>query len=205
VGAAVVVAVCLAGPPAGLTQRADPDDVCGPYKPGEHCGPGNDRQTVGGGEKVSHKGWPKVTGIFWIVNDSRNHRRIGGPDNDELLGHHGSDHIEGKAGNDILWGDWDPKNNNERQRDVLYGGTGNDFIYPSHGPTKVEGGPGNDYVYAFYGRGTIDCGPGKHDRARVRLEGNPFRVRRCETVGHFCGIGPDGHGGCLKPGEKRRD
>jgi hypothetical protein len=201
--ASFVVAAFLVGPTAGSTQEADPDAICGPPKQGEHCGPGNDRHTSGGGEKVSHKNWPSVSGILWIVNDSGNHQKTGGPDNDELLGHHGSDRIEGNDGNDIIWGDWDPKNNNEHQRDKLYGNTGNDFIYPSHGLTKVEGGPGNDYVYAYYGRGTIDCGPGKYDRARVRLEGNPFRTRRCETVGHFCSIGPDGHGGCLKPGEKR--
>jgi Ca2+-binding RTX toxin-like protein len=200
----VVIAACLAAPQAGLTQKEDPDDVCGPPKSGEHCGPGNDRQTPGGGEKVSHKGWPKVSGIFWIVNDSRNHKKIGGPDSDEMLGHHGSDRIEGKGASDILWGDWDPKHNNGRQRDIIYGGAGNDFIYPSHGSTKVEGGPGNDYVWAKFGRGTIDCGPGKKDRARVRLN-SPWRVRRCETIGHFCKFGPDGKGGCLKPGEKRRD
>ena len=55
---------------AGLTEKTDPGDLCGPPKSGEHCGPGNDRQTPGGGEKVSHKGWPKVSGIFWRVKDS---------------------------------------------------------------------------------------------------------------------------------------
>jgi RTX calcium-binding nonapeptide repeat (4 copies) len=200
--AVLASAVCLASAQAGLSQNADPDEVCGPPKAGEHCGPGLSRHTAGGGNKVSHKGWPRVTGIFWIVNDSRNHKRIGGPDNDELLGHHGSDRIEGASGNDIIWGDWDPKHNNERQHDILYGNAGNDWIYPSHGPTKVEGGPGNDHVWAFYGRGVIDCGPG-NDTARVHLNG-PFKVHRCETINHFCGFGSDGHGGCLKPGEKRR-
>ena len=38
--------------------------------------------------------------------------KAGGPLNDELLGHHGSDRLSGKGGHDILWGDWDPKNNN---------------------------------------------------------------------------------------------
>ena len=52
--------------------------------------------------------------------------------------------------------------------------------------------------WAKFGRGTIDCGPGNKDRARVHLNG-PFRVRRCETVGHFCGFGADGHGGCRSP------
>jgi RTX calcium-binding nonapeptide repeat (4 copies) len=201
--AVLASAVCLASAQAGLGQKADPDEVCGPPKAGEHCGPGLGRQTTGGGDKVSHKGWPKVTGIFWIVNDSRGHKRVGGPDNDELLGHHGSDLIQGAGGNDIVWGDWDPKHNSEGQRDLLYGGPGNDWIYPSHGPTKVNGGPGNDHVWAFYGRGVIDCGPGK-DTARVKLTGSPFKTHNCENIVHFCGFGSDGHGGCLKPGEKRR-
>jgi hypothetical protein len=199
---ALVIAACLTGPQVGAGQKADPDEVCGAPKQGEHCGPGLGRHTAGGGDKVSHKGWPRVTGIFWIVNDSRDHKRIGGPDNDELLGHHGSDRIEGGDGNDVLWGDWDPNNNTTRQHDILYGDAGNDWIYPSHGSTTVKGGPGNDHVWAFYGRGVIDCGPGK-DTARVHLNG-PFRVHNCETINHFCGFGSDGHGGCLKPGEKRR-
>jgi Ca2+-binding RTX toxin-like protein len=142
-----------------------------------------------------------VTGILWKVLDSRDRSKAGGPDNDELLGHHGSERLEGLGGRDILWGDWDPRNNNGRQRDVLIGGEGDDFIYPSHGVTTVRGGPGRDYVWAYYGRGVIDCGPGR-DRARVRLE-TRFRVRNCEVIGHFCAYGNDGRGGCLKPGEKR--
>src|SRR2546428_43331 len=57
VGAALAVLACLVGAQAGLTQQEDPGDVCGPPKRGEHCGPGNGRQTPGGGDKVSHKGW----------------------------------------------------------------------------------------------------------------------------------------------------
>ena len=68
-------------------------------------------------------------------------------------------------GHDILWGDWDPSNNNTRQKDVLDGGPGNDWLYPSHGSTVVKGGAGKDYVWAYYGRGTIDCGPGQGHRA----------------------------------------
>jgi Ca2+-binding RTX toxin-like protein len=166
----------------------------------ETCGPGNGRRTPGGGEKVSHKGWPAVTGILWQVHHSRGVRLVGGDANDELLGHHGSDTIVGGPGHDILWGDWDPKNNNGRQRDVLRGGAGNDWIYPSHGRTKVLAGPGRDDVWAFYGRGTIDCGPG-NDTVRIRMNG-AFRVKNCETVNHFCAFGSNGRGGCLKPGEK---
>ena len=175
--------------------------ICGQPRSDETCGPGNGRKTEGGGEKVSHKGWPAVTGILWQVRHTRGSSRSGSGLDDELLGHHGSDTIIGSEGNDIIWGDWDPKNNNGRQKDTLVGGPGNDFIYPSHGKTKVDAGDGNDYIWAFYGKGTIDCGPG-NDRVRVRL-GKYFRLKNCETVGHFCAFGNDGKGGCLKPGEKK--
>ena len=177
--------------------------LCEPRQPNVNCAPGAGGKTAGGGDKVPHKGWPAVTGILWKVLDSTGRKKVGGPDNDELLGHHGSDRLSGAAGNDILWGDWDPERNSSRQRDVLDGGPGNDWLYPSHGRSVVKGGPGRDYVWAYYGRGTIDCGPGTNDTARVRLNG-PWKVRNCEHVLHFCAFGSDGHGGCLKPGEKRR-
>src|SRR6266536_3184918 len=173
-------------------------DLCAPRQAGVQCGPGNGRKTAGGGEKVPHKGWPAVTGILWKVLGSGGHRKVGGPDNDELLGHHGSDRLSGGPGHDILWVDWDPNNNNARQRDVLDGGAGNDWIYPSHGSTVVSGGPGRDYVWAYYGHGSIDCGPG-NDTARVKL-GGAWKVHNCERVVHFCAHGSNGRGGCLKPG-----
>ena len=174
--------------------------LCANLKRGEQCGPGNNRRTAGGGEKVSHKGWPAISGVLWKALDSGDHTRKGGPDNDELLGHHGSDHLTGGPGHDVLWGDWDPRNNNGRQRDTLIGNAGNDWIYPSHGTTRVRAGSGNDYVWAYYGKGTIDCGPGR-DTARVRING-AFRLKNCEIVKHFCAHGEDGHGGCLTAGGK---
>jgi hypothetical protein len=202
---AIALAPGPAGAYAGATAHAAaaPRDGggCGPSRPGEQCGPGNGRRTVGGGEKVSHKGWPAVTGILWRVLDDAGHRRVGTELNDELLGHHGSDSISGRGGDDIIWGDWDPAGNTTSQRDVLRGGPGNDWIYPSHGVTTVLAGAGDDHVWAFYGRGTIDCGPGD-DTVRVRL-GGAFRVRNCEHVNHFCAFGNNGHGGCRKPGEPK--
>jgi hemolysin type calcium-binding protein len=176
--------------------------LCEPRQPNVSCAPGGGVRTPGGGDKVPHKGWPRVTGILWKVLDSTGRRKAGGPDNDELLGHHGSDRLSGGAGHDILWGDWDPKDNNGRQRDTLDGGAGNDWLYPSHGRGVVRGGPGRDYVWAYYGRGVIDCGAGDEDTARVRLE-TRFRVRNCERIRHFCAFGSDGKGGCKKPGEAR--
>lgn len=181
----------------------DPDGaaaLCPPARAGESCDEGGGRQTPGGGEKVSHKGWPKVTGILWKVNDSRGSSKTGGARNDELLGHHGSDRIAGAGGKDILWGDWDPKNNGTRQVDVLDGGAGNDWIYSSHGRNVIRGGAGSDYVWAYYGRGTIDCGAG-NDTLRVRLE-NDYRYKNCERIKNFCGFGSKPGGGCYKPGEK---
>ena len=151
-------------------RRGSTPDLCAPSQPGVQCGPGNGRKTSGGGSKVPHTGWPAVTGILWKVLDSSGRKKVGGAANDELLGHHGSDRIFGGPGNDILWGDWDPSNNNTHQKDVLDGGPGNDWLYPSHGTTVVKGGAGKDYVWAYYGRGTIDCGPGQ-DTARVKLNG----------------------------------
>ena len=185
-----------------IAQPSAAADLCGLLPAGVQCGPGNGRTTAGGGEKVSHKGWPAVTGILWKVNTSTGYRRAGGPANDELLGHHGDDILSGGAGDDILWGDWDPRGNTTRQRDVLRGGAGNDWIYPSHGTTTVLGGAGDDHVWAFYGKGTIDCGPGR-DTVRVRMNG-AFRLRNCEVVNHFCAFGSDGHGGCRQPGARRR-
>jgi hypothetical protein len=198
----LIVAAARGGKATLPGQRGSTTDLCAPRQPSVQCGPGNGRKTSGGGDKVPHNGWPAVTGILWKVLDSSGRKKVGGPANDELLGHHGSDRLSGAAGNDILWGDWDPSNNNTHQKDVIDGGPGNDWLYPSHGSTVVKGGAGKDYVWAYYGRGTIDCGPGE-DTARVKLNG-PWKLRNCERVLHFCAFGSDGHGGCLKPGEKRK-
>ncbi|HWK25839.1 MAG TPA: hypothetical protein VNS09_04710 [Solirubrobacter sp.] len=188
-----------------ITPTALAQDRCGPPKRGEQCGEGNGRQTPGGGGtgKVSHKGWPKVTGILWQVTETgrATHRREGTEDNDELLGHHGDDTVIGGPGHDVLWGDWDPNNNNERQTDVLRGGAGNDFLYPSHGKNLLYGGPGNDRIIAYYGHGLIDCGPGDKDYAQTRWQSSAYKVVNCEHVRHFCAFGSKPNGDCKKPGE----
>lgn len=180
----------------------DEEDRCGPQKQGEQCGEGNGRQTPGGGDtgNVSHKGWPKITGILWKVLDSGDHERTGTEDNDELLGHHGDDTLYGLAGKDVLWGDWE-KDNPSNQTDVMRGGDGNDFIYPSHGKNNMYGGRGNDRIIAYYGHGLIDCGPGNKDFAQTRWQRDDYRVRNCERIRHFCAFGSKPNGDCKKPGE----
>lgn len=198
-----------AGPAQADDSAADyANTLCKQANPHtDHCSAGNGRKTRGGAGtgKVSHKGWPAIDGVFWSVfsKGRGKHRFRGGALPDELLGHHGDDSIFGGAGSDVLWGDWDPKNNNTRQRDRLSGGDGNDFLYASHGRNRMKGGSGKDLLYAFYGRGTIDCGPGKRDTARVRMN-RAYKVRNCEIIRHFCAFGSHANGTCRKPGEARR-
>jgi Ca2+-binding RTX toxin-like protein len=210
-GFAVSAAVALSLPAAGLTQSTA--ELCADAQPGVvNCGPGNNRKAPGGGGagKVPHndglnskspatRSWPALSGILWqVVEDSKTPRtQAGGPLNDELLGHHGTDRLSGGGGHDILWGDWDPVANNSAQRDVLDGGPGNDWLYPSHGRSIVKGGAGADYVWAYYGKGTIDCGPGI-DTARIRTNG-AFKTKGCEKIRHFCANGENTQGQCLSP------
>jgi hemolysin type calcium-binding protein len=196
---AALLVIAVTAVPASSGAPRQSSAPCAGMHPSIECQPGNNRQTVGGGDKVPHTGWPQISGVLAKVVDSSGRRMVGGPANDELLGHHGSDNIAGGPGKDVLWGDWDPQDNSTRQRDALRGGPGDDFIYPSHGTTRVLAGAGKDSIWAFYGKGTIDCGPGR-DTARIR-ENGAFRTRNCERIRHFCQFGSKPNGDCKKPGE----
>ena len=160
--------------------------VCRPASRRTSCRAGRGRRTIGGPGtgKVSHRRWPRITGVYLTFPSFGGGRLAGGERADELLGHHGSDTIFGGPGSDVIWGDWDPDNNNTFQRDSLNGGPGTDFIYTSHGRNRVTGGPGNDFIWAFYGRGTIDCGPGI-DTVRLRKRQSAYKLRGCERRGKF--------------------
>lgn len=198
-GATLITAA--AGLAAGPAMAAAPDG-CGAQRPGETCRAGEGQRSPGGGDKVSHEGWPAITGIFWQVVDLGAHELEGGSGNDELLGHNGDDRISGGDGADVIWGDWDPRTNPASQADRLSGGAGDDWLYSSHGRNTIRGGAGADVVWAYYGRGTIDCGPGR-DTLRVRLV-NEYSWRNCERIKNFCAFGskPGDRGGCYKPGER---
>jgi hypothetical protein len=211
VNAAVLVAM-IAGLCAATSAAQRPIDtytteLCMQADPAtDNCKSGGGAQTPGGAGtgKVPHTGWPKIDGIFWqVTGDGRDARRFrGGDKSDELLGHHGDDTILGGDKSDVLWADWDPNGNTKKQKDVLSGGDGNDFLYASHGRNTMRGGKGKDLLYAFYGKGTIDCGPGHHDTAQVRTNG-AYKVRNCENIKHFCAFGSDANGGCKKPSSSR--
>ena len=155
--------------------------LCPQVRPGEHCGPGNGRKTGGGGNKVSHAGWPAITGVFFIVQRrGGKHRFTGTKLNDEILGYDGHDRLAGGKGKDVIWGDWHAVPHNPKsQRDTLLGGPGKDFIYTSHGRNVVRAGTGNDRIYAHWGRGVIDCGPGV-DWVGVNNFDFHYKLRHCE-------------------------
>jgi hypothetical protein len=165
------------------SKRGGRRGLCPPVKRGEHCGPGNSRRSSGGGDKVSHAGWPPVTGVFFVVQvHGGKHRFKGTKLNDEILGYDGHDHLSGGKGKDIIWGGYKPvPDNPTSQHDTLIGGPGKDFIYPSHGRNVVRAGSGNDRIYAHWGRGVIDCGPG-NDWVGVNKFDLHFTMRNCERV-----------------------
>ncbi len=199
--AAAAAAPCSAI--AGAREEAPGDRCAERETAGTNCQEGNGRRVAGGGDKVSHKGWPAVTGLLWIAETAGARTYDGTDDNDELLSHHASDTVNGGAGNDIIWGDWDPRGNTTSQRDVLSGEEGADWIYTSHGSNTVRGGSGNDFIFAYYGHGTIDCGPGRYDRVKIRLGTGQYEVRNCETILNFCAYGSIGGTRCAKPGERK--
>ena len=128
-------------------------------------------------------GTDAVTGILWIVRESTKGQRDTGTElNDELLGSHGNDRINGNTGHDILWGDFLPWGNNTWQHDVIAGGPGNDWIYSSHGRNNIWGGAGNDHIWGHFGHGTIDCGSG-WDVVHTKRH-STYKLRNCERHLH---------------------
>ncbi len=125
---------------------------------------------------ASHAQWPRIDGKHKKAG-RRSVRYTGTERHDELLGHHGSDILRGLGRSDVLWGDWDGTGQPTCQRDRIYGGSGNDFIYGSLGRNVVYGGAGNDAISVHYGRGVVDCGPGReiYHVARTRRKGYTFR------------------------------
>jgi RTX calcium-binding nonapeptide repeat (4 copies) len=74
-----------------------------------------------------------------------------------LLGGYGDDTIYAGDQGDVIWGDYHPEGQPESQRDYLHGGSGNDWIYSSHGYNEIWTGAGNDHLALVYGHGVVFC------------------------------------------------
>lgn len=161
-----------------VTAAAARPPECSQARHPDKCFRGSGKTTPGGGGKASHAGWPRITGVFWMVMRNHSTTFAGSRRHDELLGWHGNDTISGGDGHDVIWGDWDP-DQPAAQSDVLNGNGGDDWIYASHGRNSIRAGSGNDYVWATYGHGFIDCGPGTKDTVRLRIH-YQYIVKNCE-------------------------
>lgn len=129
--------------------------------------------------------WPKIDGELWINSDDLDTSHAGGPKNDELLGGHGDDVIDGREGHDVIWGDHKATGNTKRQRDTIRGGPGKDWVYASHGRNTIYGGAGQDTIRVWFGRGFVDCGSGRDDILYVsKTQNKKVKRRNCETVSH---------------------
>lgn len=185
-GALVMLALALPlGARSATTAPAPstPAALCAAKHAGEKCLAGGGRSLPSCATCVSHKGWPRITGVIWQVTENARttHTFAGGPDNDELLGRHGTNAIAGLGGDDVIWGDSAATGNGPPQIDVLVGGDGNDWIYSSHGTNYIFGGPGRDAIFAFFGKGVVDCGPGQ-DTLRLHRGKHLYKVHNCEKI-----------------------
>lgn len=111
--------------------------------------------------EADHTGWP------------REEHHEGHPDNESgvmrghdgvhnyLLGGDGNDTIYAGNDGDVIWGDSHPGGQPTTQRDLLHGGSGEDWLYASWGYNAIWTGAGNDHIALVYGYGTVYCdGPG---------------------------------------------
>lgn len=135
--------------------------------------------------KTSHDRWPVIEkGHLFKQSIDADYEKTGTDGSDEILGHHGSDTLAGGAGSDVLWGDWDPSDQPTSQTDRISGGSGDDFIYSSHGHNFIDAGAGADYVKVHFGYGTINCGPGRDILEISPKAQKRSKIKNCELVTH---------------------
>lgn len=115
----------------------------------------------------------------------------------ELEGGVGSDHLDGRGGDDFIT---DSNATTETLRDrpgttnTLIGGPGNDEVYGGPGDDDIRGGTGDDNIRGEFGVDRLAAGPGNDQlsdyfdaRPGARLDGGPGT----DTLGEFFLYGPE--------------
>jgi len=100
----------------------------------------------------------------------------------ELLGGHGNDTIHAGPKGDVIWGDYKPSGQPNSQRDKLFGGAGNDFIYASHGRNVIRSGGGRDVVKVRFGRGVVHCDSASALVYMARTRRRSYRLAGCARI-----------------------
>jgi Ca2+-binding RTX toxin-like protein len=130
---------------------------------------------------ASHAGWPPDEHHEGHPNNESG-ELVGLPKvHNELLGGAGNDTIRAGNRGDVIWGDSHAGDQPTTQRDFLYGGPGNDWIYASHGYNDIWTGAGTDHVFITYGYGTVHCnGPGlKHLTVPYLASNRHYKLLGC--------------------------
>jgi len=105
-----------------------------------------------------------------------------GPDDDTLYGTYGNDNLDGGAGNDAIYGNYNGTGN-----DILHGGTGNDLIYGSADWSQLYGDDGNDTLNGGNGGDTL------REEVHIPLcnAATLQRSNRCRPEGKTLSVPPD--------------
>jgi RTX calcium-binding nonapeptide repeat (4 copies) len=141
----------------GHPTPSDPNDE-GLYV--AYCSAGHRASVTRAREALaSHAGWPKDQCLKMDKGEVGERHTLDGKTgvHNWLLGGYGNDTIFAGNKGDVIWGDYQPAEQSEGERDRLHGGAGSDWIYSSHGSSEIWTGAGNDHVALIYGHGTVHC------------------------------------------------
>jgi Ca2+-binding RTX toxin-like protein len=130
---------------------------------------------------ADHTGWPSIGHHKGHPNNESGTMRGWMGVHNELLGGDSSDTIWAGNEGDVIWGDSHEGNQPTSQVDRLHGGSGEDWLYSSHGYNHIWTGAGNDHIALVYGHGIIDCdGPGRKTLVMRYLPQNrPWKLVGC--------------------------
>lgn len=146
------------------------------------------------------EGHDTIAGGVHVITGTRHDDVLLGTNRaDELNSGVGSDHLDGRGGNDMVTDSNATTSNGEAQdalgtKNTLIGGPGDDELYAGSGDDVLRGGPGNDNLSGGFGVDQLTAGPGNDQvgdyldaRAGARLDGGPGT----DTLSEFFLYGPE--------------